>query len=91
MDNGRKAQGPYFFQDVEPDWIRDGEPIEFAGERWYPQDDVETLTDSEMLLIGEYRGVEFFIEKIDIKPYNRLYTKFDEYRFRLFEKREPND
>jgi len=69
----------------EAEWIRNGEPIEFDGKQWYPQDGTENLLDSEVYLMGEYRGVEFFIEKIDVKPYDRLYTKFGPNRFRYFE------
>lgn len=69
----------------EAEWIRNGEPIEFDGKQWYPQDGIENLLDSEVYLMGEYRGVEFFVEKTDVKPYDRLYTKFSRNRFRYFE------
>ncbi len=69
----------------EADWIRNGEPIQFDGKLWYPQDGVENLLDSEVFLLGEYRGVQFFVEKIDVKPYDRLYTKFSLNRFRYFQ------
>ena len=71
----------------EAEWIRQGEPIEFEGERWYPVDGVENLLDSEVYLAGEYRGVQIFVEKMDVRPYDRLYTKFEKNRFRYFEKR----
>lgn len=71
---------------VEANWIRDGQPIEYGGEKWYPVDDVEILTDSEVYQIGEYKGVQIFADKIDIKPYHRLYTKFGKNKFRYFER-----
>ncbi len=78
----------YSFSNLEPAWIRNGEPIKFEGAQWYPTDGVENLLDSEVYSVGEYRGVPFFVEKIDIRPYNRLYTKFDKNKFRYFKKRE---
>lgn len=71
---------------IEADWIRQGEPIEYAGELWYPVDVLENLLDSEMYLLGEYRNVQFFISKEDIRPYDRLYTKFGLHKYRVFEK-----
>jgi len=75
---------------IEAGWIRDGEPIEFDGAKWYPVNDYEVLEDSEVFQITEYRGVQIFVEKIDTKPYDRLYTKFDKNKFRYFE-RHDND
>lgn len=69
---------------VEAPWIRNGEPIEFEGLRWYPQSDVEVFQDFEMLPLGEYRGVPFFAPKVDIRPYKRVYTKFGHNQFRYF-------
>ena len=71
----------------EPEWVHNGEPIEFEGEKWYPTDEVESLLDPEVYLLGEYRGVKFFIDRTDVKPYSRLYTVFGKDRFRAFEKR----
>ena len=71
---------------LEAEWIRNGEPIEFEEEQWYPLDVVESLTDDEVYLAGEYRGVEFFTEKMDVRPYGRVYTKFGRNKFRVFEK-----
>ena len=73
---------------VEAKWIRDGEPIEFEDQLWYPADSVEGFLDSEMALVGTYRDVHFFIDKIDVRPYDRLYTKFGRNQFRFFEKRK---
>ncbi len=70
----------------EAQWIRNGEPIQFADELWYPQDGVDILLDGEVYLIGEYKGVQFFVEKIDVQPYNRVYTKFGRNKFRIFER-----
>lgn len=76
---------------MEAEWIRNGEPIEFEEELWYPADNVESFLDSEMNLVGEYQGVQFFIDKVDVRPYDRLYTKFSRNKFRFFEKRKAND
>ena len=73
---------------AEAEWIRNGEPIEFEGDLWYPMDDVESFLDSEMDLMGEYRGVQFFTDKVDVRPYNRLYTKFGRNKFRFFMRRK---
>ena len=70
-------------------WIRDGQPIEFEGDFWYPQDSIEVLLDQEMYMAGEYRGVQFFVEKADVRPYKAVYTKFDRNKFRLYRKRTP--
>lgn len=77
----------YPLASVEAAWIRNGEPIEFEGRLWYPADGVENFLDSEVYLLGEYRGVQFFADKVDIRPYERLYTKFGRNKFRFFEKR----
>lgn len=71
----------------EAEWIRDGQPLEFENSLWYPVDDVESFLDSEMRLMGEHRGVQYFVDKVDVRPYNRLYTKFDNNKFRYFEKK----
>ena len=71
---------------IEAVWIRDGDPIEYDGDRWYPVNDYEILQDSEVFRIGEYKGVQIFVEKIAVKPYERLYTKFDKNKFRYFER-----
>jgi hypothetical protein len=71
---------------TEPEWIRDGQPIEFEGALWYPTDNVEGLLDSEVYQAGEHKGVAFFIDKMDVKPFDRLYTRFAKNRYRAFEK-----
>ena len=70
----------------EAEWIVKGQPIEFEGERWDPEDYVDLLLDSEVALAGESQGVQFFVEKIDVRPYDRLYTKFGLNKFRVFTK-----
>lgn len=77
----------YYAPAQEADWIRNGEPIEFENELWYPVDDVEVLRDSEMIPMGTYRGVQFFIEKVDVRPLARLYTKFGNHQYRFFVRR----
>ena len=84
MSNGGQME-MYTTPEEEAEWIRNGEPIEFDGKLWYPQDGVENLLDAEVYLLGEYRGVQFFVEKSDVKPYDRLYTKFGRNRYRYFE------
>lgn len=76
----------YSFTPVEAEWIRDGAPLEFEGEQWFPADVVENLLDEEVAPVGNYQGVEIFIEKSDVRPYARLYTKFGRHKYRLFEK-----
>jgi len=75
--------------DMEAEWIRNGKPIEFEGEFWYPQDAIEVLLDQEVYLVGEYKGVQFFIEKSDVRPYKAVFTKFDRNKFRVFRKKMP--
>ena len=62
---------------IEAGWIRNGEPIEYDGFKWYPVNDYEVLQDSEVFQITEYKGVQVFVAKIATKPYDRIYTKFD--------------
>ena len=68
----------------EEEWIRNGQPIEFDGVQWFPQDEVDILTDDEVELLGIYKGVQFFAQKVDVRPYNQLYTKFDTNKFRSY-------
>ncbi len=75
---------------VEAVWIRDGQPIEYDGYKWYPVNDYEVMEDSEVYQIGIYKGVQIFVEKTDTKPYDRIYTKFDKNKFRYFERREDD-
>lgn len=76
-------------QNGEAIWIRNGEPIEFDGDLWYPYDEVDILLDAEVDPAGEYRGVQFFVEKTDVRPYNQLYTKFARNKFRIFKNKRP--
>jgi hypothetical protein len=82
-----RSEGHYSFPKLEPQWIRDGNPIIFEEEAWYPQDDIDVFLDDEVYPLGEYQGVEFFIDKADVRPYDRLYTKFAENKFRVYEKK----
>ena len=72
----------------EAGWIREGEPIILEGEQWYPQDIIENLLDEEMLNIYAYKEESVYIEKKEVRPYNRLYTKFGQNKYRLFEKND---
>ena len=78
----------YSFPCQESSWIRDGEPFEFEGELWYPQDSYDVLRDSEVVLVGVYRDVQIFIERIDVRPYDRMYTKFGRNKFRIYKKHD---
>lgn len=81
----------YSFPSVEPSWIRNGEPIAYEGEQWYPKDGTETFLDSEMAHLMDYRSIQIFTDKKDVKPFNRLYTKFGKNKFRYFERRQEDD
>ncbi len=70
---------------IEAGWIRNGEPIEYDGQKWYPVNDYEVMKDSEVYQITEYKEVQVFVEKIATKPYERLYTKFAKNQFRYYE------
>lgn len=72
----------------ESAWIKEGQPIIFEDRSWYPTEDVENLLDSEMDLLGEYKDVPFYIERRQIKPFNRIYTKFGNHQYRLFKQRQ---
>ncbi len=76
---------------VEAAWIRDGEPLRFEGEEWYPRDGFDVLTDDEVLPLGEFRGVPFFVAKADVRPFRRLYTKFGRNKFRIYERAGRDD
>jgi len=73
---------------IEAGWIRNGEPILYDGYKWYPVNDYEVMDDSEVYQITEFKGVQVFVAKIDTKPYDRIYTKFDKNKFRYFERRD---
>jgi hypothetical protein len=81
----------YAIPQEEAAWIRNGEPILFEEEYWYPQDNYDVLLDSEVIPVGEYQGVQFFVGKIDVRPYDRLYSKFGKNKFRIFKKKTPDD
>ena len=81
----------YRMPTLEAEWIQNGDPIDYDGKLWAPTDSVENLLDSEVYLKGEYRGVQFFVDKTDVKPYGRLYTKFGHNRYRAFQTKEKDD
>ena len=76
---------------TEAEWIRKGEPIKFEDELWYPKDGIETFMDSEVYYLTDYNGVQVFVDKLDVRPYQRLYTKFAPNRFRFFERKADDD
>lgn len=84
--SGNRGNMPsYAFGNMEAEWIRNGEPVEFEGQQWYPEDGIESLTDMEVYPISEYRGVKIFVDKTDVRPFDRLYTKFGVNKYRYFE------
>ncbi len=82
--NNEGRMGRYAFLEKEAGWILEGEPIEFEGQMWYPEDGIDILLDAEVILRGEYRGVQIFTARTDVKPFHRLYTKFEHNKFRIF-------
>ena len=80
----------YPYPVIEAGWIRNGEPVVYDSHQWFAVDDIENLMDSEVYQIGEYKGVQIFVDKTDAKPYDRVYTKFARGKFRYFE-RPRND
>ncbi|VAW17703.1 hypothetical protein MNBD_BACTEROID05-512 [hydrothermal vent metagenome] len=68
----------------EADWIRNGGAIEFEGKKWVAQDGIESFKDDEVLQMGKYRGIAFFIDKVDVRPFSRLYTEFDTNKYRYY-------
>lgn len=91
VSSGERLAEIYPAPKMEAEWIRSGEPIQFENELWYPVDDVENLIDDEMLPMGTYNSVQFFVEKKDIRSFDRLYTKFGKHKYRVFEKPNKND
>lgn len=89
QERGNKGQlQSYPAPVIESGWIRNGEPIVYEGNKWYPQRDVENLMDTEVYQIGEYQNVQIFVDKLDIKPYQRIYTKFAKNKFRYYLRRK---
>jgi len=86
--SSKKKNIDYDFPEVETQWIRDGEPIKFEEGLWYPQDNVDILLDAEVYSVAEYRDIEVFVGKVDVRPYEQLYTKFGRNKFRSFKKRK---
>lgn len=74
----------------EADWVREGKPVIYENKNWYPSEYIENHLDNEMERIGEFQEVPFYVERRQIKPFNRLYTKFDYHKYRLFIARKPN-
>ena len=70
---------------TEPLWIRNGEPVIFEGEDWFPTDEVENFLDGEIYQAEVYRDVPVFIDRTDVRPFERVYTRFGKNRYRAFE------
>ena len=72
---------------AEVEWIRSGQPVDFESESWFPQDSVDNILDSEVYLVGEYKGTQIFVEYTDVRPFERLYARFARNKYRPFEKK----
>lgn len=79
----------YAVPDQEAAWILAGEPIVFQDKSWFPADATEAFLDKEMRKLGQYKGVDFFVSREDVEPYERLFTKFDRNRYRYYQLRQP--
>ncbi len=75
----------------EADWVREGKPIIYESKSWYPTEYIENHLDKEMEYIGEFQQLPFYVELRQIKPYNRVYTKFNYHKYRLFTLKEEDD
>lgn len=71
---------------AEPVWVRNGEPIEFEGAPWFPTDDIENLLDNEVYQAGVYRETPFYIDRADVRPFERIYIRFARNKYRACEK-----
>ncbi|MEW5894221.1 MAG: hypothetical protein AB1650_00440 [Candidatus Omnitrophota bacterium] len=91
VERNQGTMAKYSVPDEEARWIQNGNPIDFEDRLWYPQDRFDVLLDSEVYYKGEYRGVPFFVEKVDIKPYNKIFTKFGRNKFRVYRPVNKND
>ena len=70
----------------EPAWVRNAEPLSFEEEDWFPTDEVESLLENEIFQVGVCRGLPVYIEKTDVRPFERLYTRFAKNRYRAFQR-----
>ena len=75
----------------DADWIREGRPIIYEDKSWFPTEHIENHLDREMEYLGEFQQVPFYVERRQIKPYNRIYTKFGYHKYRLFLKKKEYD
>jgi hypothetical protein len=71
---------------TEPAWIRNAEPVEFEGAPWFPTDDIENLLDNEVYQAGVYREIPFYIDRADVRPFERIYILFARNKYRACEK-----
>jgi hypothetical protein len=82
-----KTDGPLTADQLtEPVWIRNAEPVEFEAAAWFPTDNVENLLDNEVYQAGVYRGVPFFIDRTDVRPFECIYVRFAPNKYRACEK-----
>jgi hypothetical protein len=78
----------YKIPEDEAEWVRNGEPLTFEEQSWLPQDRIDIFLDSEVYPVGEYRDLQIFVSKEDVRPFKRLYTKFGKNKFRVYKKAE---
>jgi hypothetical protein len=87
MQSGPDASAMAGLERGEPGWIVNGEPISFEGNAWFPTDEVERFLESEVFRLGVYREVPFFVDRTDVRPFERIYTRFAPGRYRAFEQK----
>lgn len=75
----------------EAAWIKDGKPILYDNKSWYPTEFIENHLDKEMEYIDSFQKVPFYVERRQIRPYDRLYTKFDYHKYRMFLEKKSYD
>lgn len=79
------------YKSKEAGWIKEGKPIIFEARSWYPTEYIENHIDSEMDYVDQFQNVPFYVERRQIKPFDRIYTKFDYHKYRLFLEKKGYD
>ncbi len=79
------------FTTREAGWVKEGKPIIFESRSWYPTEYIENHVDSEMDYVDQFQNVPFYVERRQIKPFDRIYTKFDYHKYRLFIEKKSYD
>lgn len=79
------------FSTREAGWVKEGKPIIFGSSSWYPTEYIENHLDAEMEYVDQFQNVPFYVERRQIKPFDRIYTKFDYHKYRLFLEKKGYD